>query len=96
MSEIRIRLEELDFQKLVRGEIIHTAVPGHGPLAICLADIGFDRMYKALDDAAGDIIETCSHGVNVEQEPCRECSERRNAEREAEINLAFYRSMPEP
>lgn len=46
MTDIRILLDEKDFAKLVRGEVVQK--PG-SLITIALADIGFDRMYFQIE-----------------------------------------------
>jgi len=49
-GEKRIRLDADDFVKLVSGEDVFVGGAG-GDVRIILADIGFDQMIKAIEDA---------------------------------------------
>ena len=49
---IRIALNEDDFRQLVAGNIVTTLTERDGDLVeIILSDIGFDRIYAAVDTA---------------------------------------------
>lgn len=50
---IRIRLDEEDFRRLVKGEVVEQKLAdGHaGAVRVILADIGFDVMAEAINDA---------------------------------------------
>ena len=51
-NPIRVALNEDDFRKLVAGNVVYTQTEGEGhPVWIILSDIGFDRIYAAVDTA---------------------------------------------
>ena len=58
--EVRVSLSEVDFLALVAGELVHPQQVGvisdssenpHVVVKIALQDIGWDRMYRAIDTA---------------------------------------------
>lgn len=74
----RISLNEADFQKLVRGEIV-----SQGELQVALHGVSFHELYKGVEAAAGPLglgafslaqdeeeIRRWIHGIN-QHEPCR-------------------------
>lgn len=50
-NEIRIRLEELEFNALIRGGQVHIKRRGGADVKFILADIGFHRMDHCLNGA---------------------------------------------
>jgi hypothetical protein len=55
-KELRVRIDEETFRALVRGEVVtvpsSNMSPGAPVVKVALADIGWDRMYKAVDEAS--------------------------------------------
>jgi hypothetical protein len=48
---MRACLEEEHFAKLVRGKTVALITAGGNKIEICLADIGWDRMYYQIEGA---------------------------------------------
>lgn len=51
---MRARLEEENFAQLVRGKVVTLVTAGGNKIEVCLADIGWDRMYFQLERAMRD------------------------------------------
>ncbi len=56
----RVILNDLDFQRLVRGGVVRTVIDTHGVfgvtrrrVSIALSDIGFDQMHMLIEEAEG-------------------------------------------
>lgn len=53
MNEIRVILDQADYRRLVRGEIVEKETP-KGRVKIALSDIGWDVMADEIYQAASD------------------------------------------
>lgn len=53
MNEIRVILDQADYRRLVRGEIVEKETP-EGRVKIALSDIGWDVMADEIYQAASD------------------------------------------
>jgi hypothetical protein len=51
MVEHRVKMEEEDLRRLVRGEVVTLKTEKGDTVLVILADIGFDRITAALYDA---------------------------------------------
>lgn len=51
MAEHRVRLDEKEFAALVAGKEVKLKTVNGDTVLMILADIGFDRMYQAIDNA---------------------------------------------
>lgn len=62
MKQIKIRLEEDDFQCLVSGRVLTLKDNDNKQeILICLADIGFHRMDHCISEVDSGKVETYSH-----------------------------------
>lgn len=56
MEELRFRMEEEDFEKLLSGEFVEKEVKGV-KIKFFLADIGFDRIFDAVLKKYNDFLK---------------------------------------
>lgn len=60
--EMRFTLNEEDFRKLVRGEIIKKDVSG-GPVAFFLQDLGYSLIQEIIDEAYSEFVQQKKDGL---------------------------------